>query len=76
MGYSFDFVSFRAVFLSRPPAPVYSFIFTPGLCCTSMGVFLARRSLHMRVQVASPVLGPATTLHTFRLFLVSVYDDM
>ncbi len=36
---SLEFVSFRATeVFPRPPAPVYSLTFTPGLCCLGMGV--------------------------------------
>ncbi len=38
-GSSFEFNSFRAIeIFARPPASVYSFIFTPRLCRPGMGV--------------------------------------
>ena len=50
-GSSFDFISFRAItFLSHPPTPVYSFIFTSGLCRTDLGVFLPLGYQDMPVQ--------------------------
>ena len=54
---SFNIISFRAIaFLSYPPTPVYSFIFTPGLCRTDMGVFLALGYEDMPVQASIRLL--------------------
>ena len=39
--------------LARPPAPVYSFIFTPGLCCYQHGSVLALGSENMPVQAST-----------------------
>ena len=38
--------------LAHPPAPVYSFIFTPDLCRSDMGVFLSARDQNMPVQAS------------------------
>ena len=52
-GSSLNFISFRATtFLSHPPPPVYSFNFTPGLCCYKHGSFLALGYENMPVQAS------------------------
>ena len=45
-----SFSSLSERILAHPPATVYSFIFTPGLCRSDMGVFLSARDENMPVQ--------------------------
>ena len=76
LGSSFDSISFRAIaFFPRPPAPVNSFIFTPGIAEQALGVFLALGGLHMPLQVASPGVGTpqhiCTVLHDDRRRLMN-----
>ena len=60
-------------FLAHPPAPVYNFIFTPGLCRSDMGVFLALRT---RIFLFRPLFGGGPSAGTAQSLLRHLYTLM